>query len=121
MPTPESYVLKAVMEYLAFKRIWHCRMNTGAVKTGNRFIRYGTPGMADILATPKLTCYYATGMEMKNCGAQYPVMLWLECKAPKGKQSPAQLAFQREVEAQGHFYLLVRSIDDVEDWLKANC
>jgi Holliday junction resolvase len=45
-------------------------------------------------------------------------VLFIECKRPArgSKQSPAQIKFQENIEAQGGEYLLVR---DVEDLVKA--
>lgn len=45
----ESEVLQACLAYLQFKGIYCWRNNTGAVKIGRRFIRYGFKGSADIL------------------------------------------------------------------------
>jgi len=39
------------MEYLDVQGIWNMRMQTGALVTDKRFVRFGTKGCADILAT----------------------------------------------------------------------
>ena len=118
--TPESGVLKACMDLLAVHRIWHMRMNTGAMKDGKRFIRFSRPGTADILATPK--CCWSPSGEIQQCPWKHEElkMLWLECKSPVGEQSAAQKAFQLEVEAAGHLYLLIRSPEDLLTWLRAH-
>lgn len=107
--TPESATQKAVLDFLAAKRIWHVRMNTGAMQAEHngkkRFLRFGRPGMADIQATRQLAeCDYPHSHQR---------IIWMEIKSPTGKQSKAQKEFQREVEAEGHTYLLIRSIDQV--------
>lgn len=106
--TPESYVLNAVMEYLAAKRIFAIRMNSGAVKLDNRFLRFGSPGMADVLAIQQCQGYgaYETFTKTK--------VYWLECKALGGRQSELQKAFQNRVEAEGHIYILARGIEDLQ-------
>lgn len=38
---------------------------------------------------------------------------YLEIKKPKGKQSPAQFAFQEQCEADGIPYHVVRTVDDI--------
>jgi hypothetical protein len=81
-------------------------MNTGAAKIDGRFMRFGTPGMADIVAYPT------------SCAV--PAVIWVECKAAKGKQSELQKSFQKLVEGAGHVYIIARSVDDVEKWLKEN-
>ena len=100
----ESEIQKAIMEYLTLKKIWHMRLNTGAMfgtHKGKRWaVRFGKPGMADILVTfgHGTTCFR---------------VVWLEVKNASGKQSEDQQNFQREVEHSGHFYRIVRSLDDV--------
>jgi len=107
----EQQIQKSILEYLAVKRIWCRRMNTGAVlATHNgksRMVRYGSPGMADILCSvhPEYT--------------GYPTFLWLEIKAPNGRQSEAQHEFEDEVLAEGHKYFIVYSIEDVEKALQS--
>ena len=39
---------------------------------------------------------------------------FLEIKTEKGKQSPEQKQFQKDVEKQGFIYLILRSLDDAE-------
>ena len=107
----EAAIQKAITDYLALKKIWFRRMNSGATLSSyggkTRMVRYGSPGMADILATP-LDEHEHDGVKI-----MFPVILWIECKTSSGKQSDAQRAFQEEVEAEGHYYLLARSLDDV--------
>lgn len=104
---PESAVLKAVLEYLTAKHILAFRTNTGAMKAEYngkaRFIKFGTPGMADVLAFPP-------GIWRK---VSQPPILWIECKSSVGKQSDLQKSFQAQVEAEGHRYIVARSIEDV--------
>lgn len=76
-------------------RIW--RVNTGAVKTADRFIRYGIPGMADI-----------SGI-LAPSGRRIEI----ECKAATGRQSEAQRNWQAMIEKHGGLYILARSVDDV--------
>lgn len=101
--TPEGQVLKSITDFLAVRKIWHRRMNTGAIVSEHagkrRFHRYGSVGMADVLAS-------------------VDGFLWIEAKAGKGKQSEAQKEFQAEVEAQGHRYIVARSIEDVAQVLE---
>lgn len=44
--------------------------------------------------------------------------LYLEVKTRTGRQSPAQVEFQRDCEAMGLVYEVVRSVDDVLDVLR---
>ena len=110
VPQPsEAQTQKAILDYLAVKRIWHVRMNSGVMKTEKSFVRFGRPGMADILAMPKVKC--TDGVH--NVLMTFIVPVWIEVKGLKGKQSEAQVLFQKEVEAEGHLYVLARSLEDV--------
>lgn len=90
---------KAILDYLAATGVLAFRMNTGAVKLDERFMRFGVPGMADILAF------------CDRCHRIVP--LWIECKSATGRQSELQRSFQSQVERHGHGYILARSLDDV--------
>ena len=41
-------------------------------------------------------------------------VLFVEVKAPKGRQSTYQVEFQREIEGHGGTYVLAKSIEDLE-------
>jgi hypothetical protein len=45
--------------------------------------------------------------------------LWVECKAERGKPSPAQLAFADECVACGVSYLLAKSVDEAWEYAVA--
>lgn len=119
MASKERAVQKAILDYLALKKILAFRMNTGAFplsyKGKSRFVRFGRPGMADVLA---FTVGYAAadkfgyGWETVE-GIIIPSVFWIEVKSPTGKQSEDQKIFQQEVEAVGCRYILARSLDDV--------
>lgn len=108
--TPESYVLQAVLDYFAAEHILAIRQNTGAVKTENRFFRFGTPGMADVLAFPKVKSTDGVHVVLMT----FIIPCWVECKAPGGRQTSAQKSFQKRVEEEGHVYILAYSVDDVK-------
>lgn len=118
--TPESGLLRAVTDLLTAERVWWCRMNTGtqvleAANGKRRVFRAGRPGMADLLALVEWDPAPVGGPYL----APRPLAaLWIELKALRGIQSPAQKAFQAEVEREGHAYLLARSTDDVVRFLK---
>lgn len=116
--TPESGVLRACLDLLAAERVWHRRINTGAVMSGNRFLRFMKKGDADILASVKIwTDSEQTGAPVALRVAHF---LWIECKSDTGRQSEDQINFECEVRAQGHRYLVVRDAADLRQWLKDN-
>lgn len=96
----EKDTLKAILQFLALKQVWAIRHNTGAAviesRGRKRFVRFGTPGLADVVAFTR--------------GGQ---VVWIEAKSEKGKQSEMQREFQAKAEKHGHYYLLVRSVDDL--------
>jgi hypothetical protein len=116
--TPEGAVQGSVLELLVVERIWHRRMQSRTLQVEGKGGRarpmfFGSVGMADILATPLV--------ERENGACQCsmePAVLWIECKAEDGRQSPAQKEFEAEVTAEGHHYLVARSIEDVRVGLK---
>jgi|SRR6185437_13599688 len=114
--TPEGAIVKAILDYLAARRVLAFRMNTGAMKAEyngkQRFLRFGVPGMADIVAFPLGTLFHAS-LGLVGLPA-VPSVLWIEVKAPTGKQSDLQKSFQKQVQAEGHKYIVARSIADVE-------
>jgi hypothetical protein len=107
--TPESYVLRGVLDYLAVKRIFAMRMNSGAVQDRRGIpVRMHESGTADVMAVQQCEGYGAYEGTTKHR------IWWIECKAPNGKQSPLQKDFQEKVEAEGHRYILAFGIDDLE-------
>ena len=111
----ESAIQRSILEYLAAKGIMAFRQNTGAVKTETRFFRFGMPGMADILAFPKVTVRSLKAPDFRGVIPTFevPNPCWIEVKSAIGKQSAAQKRFQFQVEAEGHRYIVARSIEDV--------
>jgi len=97
-----------VQEYLTARRHWWMRCQSGAyaVEPGGgkrRYVAFGRPGMADILALPDLG--------VPSAGEIIPT--WIETKAPDGRQAKAQRLFQLEVEPLGHIYILARCVEDL--------
>jgi hypothetical protein len=92
----EAEIQRTILDWLAAKRIFHYRQNTGAVRAEDRFFRFGTPGSPDIVAV---------------IGGRY---IGIEVKAPRGVQSPAQREFEGRLRTAGGVYVLARSLEDVE-------
>ncbi len=84
-----------ILDHLAHKRVFCWRSNTGAMKKGKHFVRFGVKGVPDILG-----CYKGR-------------MLGIECKADFKEQSQAQHQFQVDLEAAGGLYILCYSLEDV--------
>lgn len=98
----ESAIQHAVLQVLKYhpKVAWVHRMNVGAVKVGERFVRFGLPGMCDITGQLK------DGRRLE-----------IEVKRPKGVVSDVQTAFIEMVNACGGLAFVARSVEDVEERL----
>jgi hypothetical protein len=120
---PEALTQDLILDWLQAEQILAYRMNTGAMvvpetgTTRRRFIAYGVAGMADILCFPDLCkrCRIRRRDRKGGCGVcdLRPKVLWIEMKSATGRQKPEQRSFEMQVTAEGHGYLLARSLDDV--------
>jgi hypothetical protein len=104
--TPEGAVVRAVTDYLDIRQILYIRNNTGVArperKDGSRgFVRFGSVGSADIV------CCLPGG---RFCA--------IECKAGRGKLTPAQVEFQRNVIRQGGLHIVAYRVEDVIEVFK---
>jgi hypothetical protein len=104
--TVEGAVVKACLEYLELRGVYAYRQNTGAAeyqdKAGNkRFVRYGKPGVSDIIGVLP--------------GGRF---MAIECKAPNGRLSEYQKEFLDQVEKMGGLVVVARSVEDLEKALK---
>lgn len=107
----ESDLLRACRQLLELRGWVVYRVNSGALplESGGkrRYVRFGTPGMADLLALREGLC-------------REPAVLWVETKGPTGTQRASQRAFEKQVKACGCNYLLVRDLRELEAFLEAN-
>ncbi len=115
--TPEGALQRLVMDWLAARHIFALRMNSGVLKgASGRPVTFGVPGCADILAfKPKdITTEEAYGFLTRFRTFHLFMPVWIELKAPKGKQSELQKSFQAKVESEGHRYLVIRDLSELE-------
>jgi len=125
---PEALTQDLILAWLAAEHILAFRMNSGATVVGEtattrrRFIAYGVKGMGDILCFPD-RCRFCRKHhrrdEVKYCGScnLRPKVLWIEVKSKTGSQTPEQRSFEEQVKAEGHGYLIARSLEDVLEYL----
>jgi len=93
----ETQLVRACLDYLAARRIFAWRENSGGMKRGKRFIRFGgVKGMADILGI------LPDGR-----------ILAIECKMPGNGPSQDQLDFAARVKASNGVALLVYKPEDL--------
>ena len=75
---------------------WAERMNSGAAKVGNRFIRFGWKGCPDVLG------------QLKDGR-----LLAVEVKAPDGRLRPEQALFLERIRSAGGVGFVARDCNDV--------
>ena len=95
---PEAAALAEVLKALKAHSLvaWAERQNSGAVRSGGRFIRFGWVGCADVLGQLKDGRF-----------------LGVEVKAAKGRASPEQVAFLERINAAGGVRFIAHSLRDV--------
>jgi len=81
---------------------WCERMNSGAVKVGTRFVRFGWKGCPDVLG------------QLKDGR-----LLGVEVKSPTGRLRPEQAVFLDRVRAAGGVAFMARDLRDVLRELQA--
>ena len=95
MKSNEKQVQNAVIKYLALKKYFYWRNNSGALKTERGgFIRFGAVGSPDIFVIHKGRII---GLEIKD----------------KSRQSEGQKEFEENMKREGGEYYIIRSIDDI--------
>lgn len=108
----EADIQSVILDWLAAKRIYALRLNTGAGWRNGRPIKAhsGGAGVADILAFIRVTVGMSLGI------AEISVPLWIEVKSDhRGVQSPEQMSFEARVRSEGHEYIVARRLGDVVD------
>jgi len=98
--TPETKVKGEVQEFLTKSGIFFMRLQSGKVKVRGAWMYLCPRGTADIIVF--------LGQRVA----------WIEMKQASGELRASQVEFQAKVEAAGHPYLVARSVDDVQQWLK---
>lgn len=93
-------VLQALRTHSAVA--WCERMNSGAVRIGSRFVRFGWPGCPDVLGQ-------LTDGRLMGC----------EVKGPTGQLRPAQVMFLERIRAAGGVAFMARNCRDVRRELQA--
>ena len=97
---PENKVVQACLRWLKDRNIFAWRNNTGTAWIGDRPIRYGLVGSADILGLLPDGRFLA-----------------VECKSEKGRQSDTQKTFEENITTNKGVYVLAYSAADLEERL----
>jgi len=113
MRLTEADLKSAVTDYLQYQmnlgKLWFTRLNSGEafVKKGSKFhkIQLCPEGTSDFIVIKK----WKVGV--------FCEVFFLELKTIKGRQRPAQKAFQIIVEKQQGNYFIIRSVEELEEIL----
>ena len=96
----ESEIQRAILEYLAYNKIMAWRNNVGTMageyKGRKWFVRFGLPGISDII------------------GIYKGRFLAIEVKSAKGIVSLVQQAFIDSINKNGGLAFVAKSLDDVK-------
>lgn len=114
----ESEVVKACMDWLLWRGIFHWRQNTTGVfnpKSGGYFF-HGKKGVSDILGILEQSVDVNLGS--KACLERFGCLLAIECKGENGRVSDDQIEFLGEVNKRGGLGIVVRSVTELEEKLK---
>ena len=113
MGSRENVVCASCMRVLSLRGIPAFRINSGACRVGKRFIRFGAPGLPDIIGV--LPDGRFLGVETKA-----PAIKGLFGSKRAGKRSPQQIAAHRAANAAGAeqnqcvVYLLDQQVVDAD-------
>ena len=98
----ENAIQKQVQDFLKASGLFYMRLQSGMVKVRGAWMHLCPTGTADLVVYP------SRGFQVG----------WIEMKQLKGKQRESQVEFQAKAEAAGHPYLVARSVEDVQAWLR---
>ncbi len=114
IPISEKDLQRGVSDYLQIGmnqgKWWFTRLNSGMAykKHGDKYyaIKLCEKGTADFV-------FMKSCFENKNPWMPQTIVIFLELKSTKGKQTQEQQDFQKMAEAQGCEYCVIRSIDEL--------
>jgi len=96
----ESAILSSICEYLTYRKCFFFRCNNQPIydparKTFRALPKYTMKGISDIIALKDGHAYF------------------IEVKAARGRVSPEQHEFGKNIQAAGGTYIIARAIEDV--------
>lgn len=125
--TPEAAACRQITDYLTAHgiRYFSNEVYRGPTKSG-AWLNVGEQGMADYTAFVPFdlarcldTCGLSlTPLARKSMRSDLFLLLHIEVKAQRGKQSPIQKAWQEAEETDGRYYIIANGYEPVEAWLK---
>lgn len=99
-----TQLVKSCHEWLLLKGVFCWRNNTGVAMYGTRQVRYGVPGLPDILGA----------LPAKHASAG--LLFGVECKTGRGTLRDTQRTMEQEFGKTRALYIVARRIEDLEKW-----
>jgi hypothetical protein len=96
----EHEIQRQITDYLTLKGVFWYRNNTGAMKVGKSYVRFGVKGAPDLIAVVRGHYF---GIEVKKPGKSI---------------SEAQAAFCADIRRAGGTYLVATCLEDVISWFE---
>lgn len=96
----ESDIQKAIVGVCRAAGVLVIRLNSGAIKKGDRYIHLAPKGTPDLLA-------------ISHSGRS----AWIETKTPRTGPTPDQVQAHEDLRARGQTVMIARCVDDVLGWL----
>jgi hypothetical protein len=97
----EKHIQQQILQYLEIRGIFHWRNNTGAVKTDERFFRFGLKGSSDIIGVLP--------------GGR---ALFIEVKRPSGRLTAPQKEFLGRASMAGALAFEAKSVEEVDQKIR---
>lgn len=94
-------LVKKCLTYLSSEGFLCWANNTGSIKSRSRYQKYGLIGSSDIIVISPPDGHFCA----------------FEIKTGKAVQSKQQKKFEKAVKRVGGVYRVIRSIQDLEDWV----
>ena len=100
-PLLEKEIQSAILDYLHYRKIFAWKTGSGAFRVGDRFVRMGQVGVADIVGILPNGQFFAC-----------------EVKSKRGKLTPLQEEFIATIKRNKGVAIVARCLDDVINTLK---
>lgn len=100
----EADIQRQILDWLKLSRIFHFRLNVGAQKFGDRFVRFGFVGLPDIV------CIVSNRLVNPGMGQ----FVALEIKGPNGELSRSQVDVGEQIKRAGGRYFVIHSLDEAQ-------
>lgn len=113
----ETDLLRQCLGLLRLHGIFAWRGNAGGGLRNGRPIVGNPEGTPDILLTVPVRCFWCGATNLSPAGT-VGRLVGVECKSATGRQRPAQKAWQKNAEAVGILYWIIRDVKELETLLR---